>query len=92
MQDSETRTIRGTFAELFKAVSDRPTINTVGFTSYTAAIPGTFHGNCEYAQIVRNFQHAGGKTTPAVEIYPDYLLTTVENLLCGIAYEDVRYD
>ena len=48
--------------KLFKAVSGRPTINTDGFTSYTSAIPATFHQNCDYAQIVKNFQSGSGNS------------------------------
>ena len=68
--------------KLFKAVSGRPTINTDGFTSYTSAIPATFHGNCDYAQIVKNFQNAGGNTA-AVRYSPGSITSVTKTVICG---------
>lgn len=72
-----------TFADkLFKAVSGRPTINTDGFTSYTGAIPATFHHNCDYAQIVKNFQNASGNSAQ-VRYSPGSITSITKTVICG---------
>lgn len=71
--------------KLFKAVSGRPTINTDGFTSYTSAIPATFHHNCDYAQIVKNFQNANGNSAQ-VRYSPGSITSVTKTVICG----DVR--
>ncbi len=70
-----------TFADkLFKAVSGRPTINTDGFTSYTSAIPLTFHHNCDYAQIVKNFQNGGAAQA---RYSPGSITGVTKTVICG---------
>ncbi|MFO1043260.1 MAG: DDE-type integrase/transposase/recombinase [Planctomycetaceae bacterium] len=72
-----------TFADkLFKATSGRPTINTDGFTSYTSAIPLTFHHNCDYAQIVKNFQNGGGNSAQA-RYSPGSITSVTKTVVCG---------
>ncbi len=72
-----------TFADkLFKATSGRPTINTDGFTSYTSAIPLTFGHNCDYAQIVKNFQNASGQSAQ-VRYSPGSISSVTKTVICG---------
>ena len=47
--------------KLYAAVSGRPTINTDGWPSYTAAIPLTFREAVDYAQIIKTFQSGSGR-------------------------------
>ena len=68
--------------KLFKAVSGRPTINTDGFTSYTSAIPLTFHHNCDYAQIVKNFQNSAGNSAQ-VRYSPGSITSVTKTVICG---------
>lgn len=76
-----------TFADkLFKAVSGRPTINTDGFTSYTSAIPLTFHHNCDYAQIVKNFQNTAGNSAQ-VRYSPGSITSVTKTVICGEVHE-----
>ena len=72
--------------KLFKSVSGRPTINTDGFTSYTSAIPVTFHQNCDYAQIVKNFQSGSGQSAQ-VRYSPGSITSVTKHVICGTVPE-----
>ena len=72
--------------KLFKSVSGRPTINTDGFTSYTSAIPATFHQNCDYAQIVKHFQSGSGQSAQ-VRYSPGSITSVEKKVICGTVAE-----
>lgn len=72
--------------KLFKAVSGRPTINTDGFASYTSAIPATFNQKCDYAQVVKNFQNAGGSSAQ-VRYSPGSITSVTKTVICGTVPE-----
>ena len=72
--------------KLFKCVSGRPVINTDGFTSYTSAIPATFHGNCDYAQMIKHFQSGAGQSAQ-VRYSPGSITAVEKKVICGAVHE-----
>ncbi len=72
-----------TFAnKMFIAIGGRPKISSDGFTSYTSAIPNSFQHKVDYAQIVKNFESAGGNTA-AVRYSPGSITSITKTVICG---------
>lgn len=62
------------------AVSGRPTINTDGFVSYSPAIYKTFHGQVDYAQVIKHFQNTGDA---AQRYSPGSVIRVERKVICG---------
>ena len=71
------------FADKLRAsVAGCPTINTDGFNSYTFIIPFTFDNQCNYAQVIKHFQNAGGRSA-AVRYSPGSITSVEKRIICG---------
>lgn len=68
--------------KLYRALAGRPNINTDGFKPYTNAIPLTFRGNIDYAQIIKNFQSPTGREA-AVRYSPGSITSITKTVICG---------
>ncbi len=68
--------------KLRAAVAGCPTINTDGFNSYTFIIPFTFDNQCNYAQVIKHFQNAGGRSA-AVRYSPGSITSVEKRIICG---------
>ena len=71
------------FADKLRAsVAGCPTINTDGFNSYTFIIPFTFDNQCNYAQVIKHFQNAGGRSA-ATRYSPGSIISAEKRIICG---------
>ena len=73
--------------KLSRAVSGRPTINTDGFPSYAAAIPASFRGDVDYAQVIKHFQN-GGSGDAQQRYSPGSIRGVEKKIICGVVEKE----